>query len=253
MGESPVQRQFAPVADRYVHSPFHADPVRLAEVVELVQPRPEDEVLDVATGTGHAALALAPHVASVVGLDLTPAMLERAAAAAEAAGAKNVTWVQGDAQQLPFGDASFDVYVARAAPHHFPDLERALSEAFRVLRPGGRAALIDCSPPPAARDVLHRIELARDPTHVLSRTVGEWVALLERAGFAVERADRRELPWDYADWMGRMDVAAAEQERIAREIEDAEPEARAALAPERRDKALWHRYWHALIRARRPA
>jgi ubiquinone/menaquinone biosynthesis C-methylase UbiE len=248
-----VLAQFEPVARNYVTSHFHASADRLAEVIELVEPRPEDVVLDVATGTGNTALALAPHVAWVVGLDLAPGMLAEAAGVARERELRNITWVVGDALELPFVDESFDVYAARAAPHHFPDVELALREACRVLRPGGRLALVDCSPPPAARDFVHEIELARDPTHVRSHTVEEWTELLEQTGFEVDGARRRELDWRFANWMGTMDVSAERAAELEAKIEAAPPEVRAELAPERRDGELWHRYWHALIRARRRA
>jgi ubiquinone/menaquinone biosynthesis C-methylase UbiE len=247
-----VRAQFSPVARNYVTSHFHADAKRLAELVELVQPTAGDVVLDAATGTGNAGLALAPHVAWVIGLDLTPAMLDQAARSAREAELGNVTWVLGDAAALPFLAESFDVYACRAAPHHFPDVAAALAEAWRVLRPGGRAALVDCSPPPEVRDFIHGIEVARDPTHVLSHTVEEWVELLTETGFEVERAERQELSWHFDDWMGRMAVPEERARELAAAIESAPAPVRDKLAPSRRDGELWHSYWHALIRARKP-
>jgi len=128
-----------------------------------------------------------------------------------------------------------------------------LTEAFRVLKPDRDAPFVDCAPPLPARDVLHEVELRRDPSHILSLTVEEWVAKLERAGFEVETAQARELDWNYEDWMGNMSIGAELSAELAAVIESAEGEAREQLHPQRRDGKLFHAYWHALIRAHKPS
>jgi ubiquinone/menaquinone biosynthesis C-methylase UbiE len=252
-GSEGVRERFGRVARNYTTSHFHADPTRLDEVVLLAEPRAEDLALDVATGTGNTAFALAPHLSYVVGLDLTSQMLAEAGRLQGERGIANAAWVLGDAAELPFAAASFDLYTARAAPHHFADLQKALREAARVLRPGGRACFVDCSPPPEVRDFLHLVEKRRDPSHVRSWTVEEWTELLEGAGFEVEVARRRELEWDFHGWMGNMAVPADRAEELARTIETAPGAALELLRPHRRGGQLWHAYWHALIRARRVA
>jgi ubiquinone/menaquinone biosynthesis C-methylase UbiE len=247
-----VRASFARVAANYTTSRFHADPARMEELAALAQPRPGDLCLDVATGTGNSAFALAPAARFVIGLDLTPQMLEQARKAAAARGVDNVAWTLGDASRLPFSSDLFDVYTVRAAPHHFLDLAAALSEATRVLKPGGRAAFIDCSPPPAAREALHAIEVGRDPSHVRSYTLDEWQERLEEAGLVVERAERRELDWEFEAWMGNMGVPPQKVAELARGLSSARGEARAQLRFDWRDGHLWHAYWHCLIRARKP-
>jgi ubiquinone/menaquinone biosynthesis C-methylase UbiE len=247
-----VRARFAPVAANYAKAAFHTSTERLREVLELAQPRPTDLALDVATGTGNTALALAPCVRHVVGLDLTREMLAHARRLTEERSIANAEWVLGDASRLPFEDDSFDLYTVRAAPHHFTDFDGFLSEALRVLKPGGGAAFVDCAPPPAVREVLHEVEMRRDPSHVRSLTVSEWTERLEQAGFTVEVAASRELDWDFEDWMGNMAVGAPLAADLARVIESAEGEARGQLHPVRRDGKLWHAYWHCLIRARKP-
>jgi ubiquinone/menaquinone biosynthesis C-methylase UbiE len=247
-----VRARFAPVAQNYSRSSFHAGRRGLEEVVELAEPRPGELALDVATGTGNAAFALAGAGARVFGLDLTPEMLAEARRVAGERGITPVDWVLGDAEALPFPRDSFDIYMVRAAPHHFPDLARALAEAARVLKPGGRACFIDCAPPAAARDVLHEVEVLRDPSHVLSRTVDEWIELVAGAGLVVERADQREVDWDHDGWMDNMAVEPKRRPELARLVESARGPALAQLHPERRAGRLWHAYWHCLIRARKP-
>ena len=248
-----VRDSFSRVAANYARSTFHSSSARLQEVIDLARPRPGDLALDVATGTGNTAFALAPHVRRVIGLDLTPEMLNEARRIAATRGVANADWVIGDAANLPFQDETFDIYVVRAAPHHFPDIDQCLAEAYRVLKPDRDAAFIDCAPPVPARDVLHEVEMRRDPSHILSMTVEEWVGRLERAGFEVEMAMARELDWNFDEWMGNMAVEPELSADLARVIEAAQGEARAQLHPERREGKLWHAYWHALIRAHKSA
>jgi ubiquinone/menaquinone biosynthesis C-methylase UbiE len=248
-----VRSRFAPVAANYARATFHASSERLREVLDLAQPKPGDVALDVATGTGNTALALAPFVSRVVGVDLTREMLDQARRITSERKVANADWVLGDAGRLPFADESFDLYTVRAAPHHFNDFDAFLSEALRVLKPGRGAAFVDCAPPAAARDAMHEVEVRRDPSHVRSLTVAEWTERLERAGFEVEIAQGRELDWDFEDWMGNMAVPTPLADELAEVIESATGEARRQLHPERREGKLWHAYWHCLIRARKPA
>lgn len=221
-------------------------------MLELADPQHGDLALDVATGTGHVALALAPHVRRVYGLDLTREMLAQANRLETERSITNVAWVLGDAEHLPFQDETFDLYTVRAAPHHFPDVDAFLHEAYRVLRPGRHAVFIDCAPPMPARDVLQEVEVRRDPSHVLSLTLEEWVGRLEHARFEVEVARAREMDWDFEDWMHNMAVPQPLVAELARIVESTQGEAREQLRPVRRDGKLFHAYWHALIRARRP-
>jgi ubiquinone/menaquinone biosynthesis C-methylase UbiE len=247
-----VRSRFAPVAANYTRSTFHASSERLQEVLDLARPKLGDLALDVATGTGNTAFALAPHVRRVIGLDVTSEMLDQARRLTAERGVKNVDWVLGDVADLPFPDDTFDLYTVRAAPHHFRDIDAFLREAFRVLKPGRDAAFIDCSPPAAARELLHDVEVRRDPSHVKALTLEEWGAHFERAGFELEVASLRELDWDYDEWMGNMAVDPGLAEELAGVIEAAQGEALAQLHPVRREGRLRHAYWHCLIRAHKP-
>ena len=96
-----------------------------------------EDVLDLACGTGNAAIPAARAEASVTGLDLTPAMLEAARARGKAAGV-TVEWVEGDAEHLPFDDRRFDVILSTFGCMFAPRHEVVADEIARVLRPGGR-------------------------------------------------------------------------------------------------------------------
>ena len=113
---------------------------RRATVAAVVEPG--DRVLDACCGTGDLAVAVSRAGARVTGLDFSERMLERARGKSA-----EVEWVQGDAQQLPFEDASFDAATVGFGVRNLEDLERGLAELRRILRPGGRLAILEITRP----------------------------------------------------------------------------------------------------------
>lgn len=107
---------------------------------------PESVVLDLGSGTGDIALELNRRYpeALVVASDFTPEML---AVGAQRRGGKRVAWVIADAQQLPFASGCADGVISGFLLRNVPDLDRALAEQYRALKPGGRAACLDTTPP----------------------------------------------------------------------------------------------------------
>ena len=168
-------------------SATHADPKVLGRVVELAHPRPGQRALDVGTGTGHTAFALAPRVTWVVGLDLTPGMLEQGMRQRRERNIVNVSFETGDVHDLPYADSSFDIVTCRRAAHHFSNIERAIAEMSRVLVPGGRLVIDDRASPDDDRGdaVMDRLDRVHDPSHVRQYRPREWQRLLEGAGFGV--------------------------------------------------------------------
>ncbi len=120
-------------------------------------------VLDSGCGTGSFAFALAPNVAEVVGVDTREEYLEAARETAPG----NVRFVQGDAMQLPFGYAQFDLSCTHRVLHHLRRPELAVSELARVTRPGGRILVADQlgSVDPLRSMEMDRFERLRDPSH----------------------------------------------------------------------------------------
>jgi demethylmenaquinone methyltransferase/2-methoxy-6-polyprenyl-1,4-benzoquinol methylase len=104
-----------------------------------------NDVLDVCTGTGDLAIGAARRGAQVTGLDFSHAMLERARRKRS-----DITWVQGDALALPFGDASFDAATVGFGVRNVDDLDQGLRELRRVLRDGGRVGILEITTPRGA-------------------------------------------------------------------------------------------------------
>lgn len=174
---------FTDHARHYTASTSHAQGSDLIRLVTLLNPRSGLRVLDVATGTGHTALALADAGAEVTGLDPTPAMLDEARGLARACGlADRVRFVEGVAEALPFPDATFDIVTCRRAAHHFPDIPLAVREMARVLRPGGSLGIADMCPEAEVQAMVNRLERLRDATHAAALDVTAWDDAVRGAG-----------------------------------------------------------------------
>jgi ubiquinone/menaquinone biosynthesis C-methylase UbiE len=118
-------------------------------LVELLRPLPGSKLLDVGTGTGVVALQASAWVGPeglVVGSDIAPAMVSLARQAAAGRGMNGVAFCQMDAEQANFPDASFDALTCAFSLFQFPDMNRALAEMWRVLKPGGRLGLSNWGP-----------------------------------------------------------------------------------------------------------
>lgn len=157
------------------------------QMLSELEKRPFADVLDVGCGTG-AVIALLHEKypqARYVGLDLTPSMIE----AAQAKDLPNAKFVVGDAEDLPFPDAAFDAVLCSNSFHHYPDQRAFVSEAWRVLRPGGRLILRDYTANDALVWLMNHLEMplanlmGHGDVRILRKS--EFVSLAESAGFTV--------------------------------------------------------------------
>ena len=226
-----VQRQFGASAADYAESAVHQRGPDLDAMLEAAALRGDEEVLDIGCGAGHTALAFATRAGRVEALDLTEAMLAQARRLARERGALNVRFRLGDAEALPYPDASFDRVTARQCMHHFPDPGRALDEIARVLRPGGALLLVDSIAPeaPVLDTFLNTIELLRDPSHVRDHSVSQWLAMLEARGLAARHCETWWLELEFADWVARMRTPVAAADHIQALFAGAPQEVRDAL------------------------
>ncbi len=228
-----VREQFGRTAAGYVTSAGHAGGDDLARLAALAAPTADDVALDIATGGGHTALAVARAGAgTVIASDFTANMLRTARGFIGQSGAtaSAVQYALADAEALPFGNRAFSLVTTRIAPHHFPNPAQYVHEVARVLLPGGRFLLEDSVVPEgAAGDFLNSVEKLRDGSHVRTLTLAEWVALLHDAEFTVESVELFRKTHELTQWIGR----SGANEATVREAWNAAPvEARDAFETE---------------------
>ncbi|MEO8164539.1 MAG: methyltransferase domain-containing protein [Betaproteobacteria bacterium] len=196
-----------------------ADRKALQLLVEFSEAGGQDTVLDVACGGGNVVCAFAEKVRHATGIDLTPAMLDRARATALEQGLVNVVWDQGQATSLPYPDGAFTIVVTRFSFHHFTDPLAVLKEMTRVCAPGGRVLVADMHTSTVAAKAaeFNRMELLRDPSHVRALPVAELKALFPAASLPEARIMFYELRDELANLLARSFPNSGDDERI-REI-----------------------------------
>ena len=116
------------------------------QTLRVARIRPGERVLDLATGTGITAVAARERGAKVTGVDLTPELLAVAREKARGEGFDDIDFLEGDAEALPFANASFDVVVSTCGHMFAPDQARVAAEIARVTRPGGRVVFLAWTP-----------------------------------------------------------------------------------------------------------
>jgi ubiquinone/menaquinone biosynthesis C-methylase UbiE len=202
-----------------------------SRIASLLSLRGDERVLDVGTGTGALAYALAPLVREVVAVDSDPELVERARVDAPT----NVEVVVGDAEHLPFGPLEFDLAATLRTLHHTRRPELVVAELVRVARPGATILVVDQLAPvdPLAALDLNRFERARDPstTRVLADT--DLRGLFDANGLVLRRADIVREPRELEPYLDLAGCHGAERERAQ------------ALAPEGYEAVLG---WYLLTR-----
>jgi SAM-dependent methyltransferase len=226
-----IQCRFGVAAQDYVTSAVHAQGPDLPWLIEAADLRGNELVIDVATGTGHTALALAPYARDVIAIDFTVPMLEAGQQLARERGIENIRFVEGDAHALPLADSSVDVVACRKSAHHFVNAAQAAREWARVLKPGGKLFLIDSIGPedPTLDAFLHEVEVLRDPSHVRNHRISEWLAMLKAAGFDAQAVRTWGIYLDIPSWTQRMRTPSENVERILHHFSMATPEIRDSL------------------------
>ena len=213
-----AEDRFARTAERFVARQDE----RAAELAERVRvfvgARGDERALDVGCGAGALALALAPLVREVVGVDRVPELLELARERAPG----NATFAEADATRLPYSNGEFDLTGTLRTLHHVPRPELVLAELVRVTRPGGRVLVIDQLAPVDPLDAIavDRFERARDSGHARLLPEADLRHLFEANGLVLLR-ERRDV--ERRELSAYLDLAGCEGEARERAV---------ALAPE---------------------
>ena len=184
-----VVDQFTRQATPFANAAAMRDEEALRLLVEFSGATAADTVLDVACGPGLVVGAFAKVARHATGIDLTPAMIDKARAHAAALALTNVDWQVGNVAALPFADGAFSLVVSRFAFHHFVDPLRVIREMARVCAPGGRVVIADVavSEDPKRAEAFNRMEKLRDPSHTRALTLTEWRRLFADAGLPAPR------------------------------------------------------------------
>ncbi|GAB4373650.1 MAG: class I SAM-dependent methyltransferase [Deltaproteobacteria bacterium] len=227
-GTRKARQVFAPVAKRYRESADHIDADDRKILLSRLRLEPTHIALDVATGGGHTAAELCRRVRRVIASDLTPEMLREARELSAERGCANLWFVAGDAQALPFRDGAFDRVLCRIAPHHFPDLRSAIREMVRVTKRGGQVGIIDSIVPddPALDAFLNGIERVRDPSHVRSWRMEEWISFLTEEGLSLTHVSAAWKEHPFPEWVARTGQPPAVQALVEEMFRTAFPRAK---------------------------
>ena len=220
-----AQEQFGRQAHHYATSMGHSSGESLQVVSEWASGARYARAVDVATGTGFTAFAIAPFADSVIASDLTPQMIAETRKLAAQRGIENVGYALAAAENLPFADESLDLLTCRIAPHHFLDMAKAISEWRRVLAPGAVLILADtCSPEDAPTAVwMNDVEERRDPSHVSNLSPSGWLKALEENGLHPTDSTMTDVPHDFDDWVRRSGTPADVVEGLRRDFLNAPP------------------------------
>ncbi len=197
-----VRARFTRTAEQFASFSLSTRAAEAGRLVALAAPRGDELALDLACGPGTFTRAFAPRVRLIHGLDITPALLAQARAAAAKENLSNCVLECGDAYALPYPNVKFDLAVCAYALHHLENPAAAMQELARVVRPGGRIALADIVVPDGCDPaVTNAIERARDASHCSTLLREELHALCDAAGLRVIATEPTERPRSFDDWM----------------------------------------------------
>lgn len=219
-------------------------------VVENMQLKGNENVLEVAAGTCAFGRSVAPYVANIVELDATEAMLTIGEQEGKRIGIKNATYQIGLAEKLPFEDENFDIVMSRLAFHHFEDVDIVFKEMNRVLKKGGKLVILDMEArEEALRKTADYYETLRDQSHVKCISQKEFEILADQNGFIIEYSKINFIPIKLTSWMELTNVPEDKKIVISSAmLEDIEGGTKTGFEPYEQDgQIMFNHRWFQMI------
>jgi ubiquinone/menaquinone biosynthesis C-methylase UbiE len=199
-----IQREFSKQASSFGDKGLTLSSQEILNwIVDALPLNKEFRVLDVAAGTGHLSRAIAPHVSEVIAIDITPEMLAYARQEITRKNLNNLSFDQGNAENLPYKANCFDLVVSRLAIHHFRKPMIQLGEMVRVCKPNHRIGIIDLLAPEDERiaETYNHLERLRDPSHTVAQSKKQMERLLADVGIEPEKIETRDVEVDFQRWV----------------------------------------------------
>jgi ubiquinone/menaquinone biosynthesis C-methylase UbiE len=208
-----IRREFKRQASEWAKERVSPD---LRWVARQLPLRRSLSVLDVAAGTGLLSQAVAPKVKRVVALDVTPEMIAEGYKKVQQRGLRNIIFILGTAEALPFPSETFDLVMTRFSFHHFRKPEVVLREMNRVCRPGGNVVVVDLLAPAddklrARYNVLERL---RDNSHTEALSREQMESMAKELGLKIMRFSSRRVRMDFEEWLDFAHAAPTARKRI---------------------------------------
>ena len=207
-----------------------------------------DTVVDIATGAGFTAFALAPYARRMVATDIAAGMLTQTRRLVAEHSSGDMALALAEAESLPFASRSLDLVSCRQAAHHFHDLPRAVGEIRRVLKPGGAFLLSDTVAPEGDPEAgwLNDVELRRDSSHQRDWRPSEWLALLDDVGLQVTHKSMARVHLEFNDWVLRSATPQQLIEPLRRDFLSAKPSVVKAFGIRPEGEEI-HFHWDVLV------
>jgi len=227
-------------AEAYARHPLVRRPVLRSRFARFSGVKPTDVVLDVGTGPGYSAFALARRAKRVTAVDWRPELLAAARREARTRRLHNITFVEADPAALPFPDTEFNIVASAAAMHHFRQPLDVMNDMARVCRRGGVVAIEDviASEQEIRARYHNRMERLRDRSHERFLKLSELVAIAGSAGLAVTRVEVNDSIREFNEWLGVTRPPVRRGELIRHLLQGSVEQDLAGLAPEAEDDTV---------------